>query len=96
MEHQYKRGDLVRVNKPDLYIRKDGFVFGEGDCEEGKIPRDWFDSYDVLPEGSFCTFIALGTENPSYAIIQRDLIGRKMMIRVSDISIVSSIDDASE
>lgn len=94
VECPYKMGDLLRVTK-DLVIRKDGFTFGEADCdEEGKIPKDWMIGSDSLPEGTLCSFVQQGVEDPEYAIVQRDLIGRVMAIRLAMLELVSSIDDA--
>ena len=92
----YVTGDLLKTLK-ELAIRKDGLTFGEDDADEkGKVPKDWLVGSDDIPAGTFCTFIRQAQEDEGYAIVQRDLMGRMLIIRFSLLELVSSIDEAVE
>jgi hypothetical protein len=96
MECDFECGDLLVVSK-ELLIRKDGFTFTDGDCDaEGRIPTAWLDGADVLPEGTYCTFVRRGAEDLDYALVLRDLLGRALSIRLSYLQRLSSIEDAVE
>ena len=88
-----KMGDLFRVTKLS-YVRKDGLVFDEIDADaSGRIPTSWVREAITLPVGSFCTFVSVDAEDPSYCIVRRDIVGAPVLIRASSIELVSRADE---
>ena len=88
----YTTGDLV-LTREDLAIRKDGLVFGRVDTDvDGKLPKDWLVGSDDLPSKTFCTFIKQAQEDPAYAVVRRDLMGRVLVIRISMLELANSFD----
>lgn len=89
-----EQGDLLQT-KVDLVIRKDGFTFGESDAdEEGKYPTSWMIQAYMLPKGSMCTFIRMGEDDESYAVVTQDLIGRALYVKIEHLELISRFSDA--